>query len=106
MENTLEELEKLHNIQFVEYDDETNIIKGNGGFNVDWCDREGRHPWVELSFEVDMDDNTIECKGNISSKAGDIDIDGDEKSTFENIDEVVDEVEYLFSQILHEIEQG
>ena len=99
------ELWNVSNIDFVEYDSETGIITGDGGFNVDWCDREGRHPWVDQEFTINILEGTIECKVNISSKDGKIDGNYKKTFTFECIENVIEIVEQSFDEMLHEMDQ-
>jgi len=86
----------------VEYDDGGDgevFVKQE--YNVDWEDNEERHPWVEITVNVNLKNKTIKGEGNLSSKNGDIDEDASRSQTYDvwNVDFIADSV----IEMVHEI---
>ena len=107
------ELEDIHGIDWVEPndcndEDENDLyeIYGTGGYNVDWCDREGRHPWVDLKFTIDLEEMTYECEGELESKAGDLYEHSERKGSFDKINGLPGRIDDEFSDIAHEVENA
>ena len=58
------------------WDDENETIIGISirvWHNVDWTDREGRHPWLEIYADINFKKKKITAYGTIESKDGRID---------------------------------
>jgi hypothetical protein len=100
------------NIEFTgdeEDENEVPIIDGvdvKVEHNVDWTDREERHPWVEIEVHVDFVEKTIELTGNISSKDGRIDEDVKDSSSFDDIDEIADTIADMVQEAEYELDNA
>ena len=43
---------------------------GSGGYSVNWCDREGRHPWAEITLNFDLETLKYKVEMELESKDG------------------------------------
>ena len=62
----------------VECDDEDGLtFYGTGGTNVEWTDREGRHPWYDLTLEFSLKTGEYKMTMDLGSKDGRIQENGE-----------------------------
>ena len=84
-------------------------LYGNAGTNVEWEDREGRHPWVDITL-------TLNSKGEykatveIESKDGRIHETGEDSGTFTNLfdldpSKVEEELCRIMDDLRYEVEE-
>jgi hypothetical protein len=100
------------NFEFnIEYDGEDeNSIDSMGvkvEYNADFTDRDGRHPWIEISVHVDFEEMTIKGEGEITSK-DDYRIDDNAESATEfsdfEVNVIASQIESIISEIGDELE--
>ena len=97
--NLQTDLENINGINQVDIEEDN--VSGSGGY---WCDREGRHPWVEFELKIDLSDLSYKIEGNCSSKAGDIDETSDRAGSCNKIEDLAEVIEGEISDICHEID--
>jgi len=75
-------------------------VWGRGGYNVDWCDREGRHPYAEFELDIDLEELSYKVKGVLwyhdetSERTGQV----------KSIDDLANAINGDISDICHEID--
>jgi len=103
----VEPLTDIKGIESVDITDENgDEIRGYGGFNADWTDREGRHPWVDLEFTIDLQAFKYSCSAELGSKAGDLHEESERSGSFDmdiDIEDLKEIIENEFSSISHEV---
>jgi hypothetical protein len=76
-------------------------------YNADFTDRDGRHPWIEISVHVDFEEMTIKGEGGITSK-DDYRIDDNAESATEfsdfEVNVIASQIESIISEIGYELE--
>ena len=87
----------------VEVSDEKELeFSGKGGYSVDWCDREGRHPWADINLEFSLKTQKYRIKMELGSKDGRIEESGIREGILkENMS--ADEVEELLSEEMDDL---
>ena len=74
--------------------------------NVDWTDREGRHPWMEKSVTVDFENMTMKGEATLESKDGRIDESAEDESTFTELTQVADFVVDMLQEMEYEMDNN
>jgi hypothetical protein len=103
----LENITGIDSVDFESTDEnENDIIRiiGEGGYNVDWTDREGRHPWVQQEFEINLNELSYTCESNCSSKDGRHDETSNRDGEVNEVNDLAEAIECDFSDIAHEID--
>jgi len=78
-------------------------LYGSAGYNVEWCDREGRHPWVDITLSLNSKGN-YKVTVHVGSKDGRIDEKGEDLGMIENLFEKdPSEVEEILCEIMDDL---
>jgi len=114
MKLTEKQVDKMYDIIEKEMQDVDNVdvedtyMSGSHGYSVDWYDREGRHPWVQVDFQVDFEKMLYNVDGNIGDKAGTFDIARARRARAINSDLSIEEIpewlECIVDDICHDLE--
>ena len=88
------------------WDEEALVFRGENGYNVDWTDREGRHPWCDVIVEYSLTEGTYKVVAELGSKDGSIDEDDEDSGTFTNIADLYSIIEAAIDEVCRNVEQA
>jgi len=88
------------------WDEEALVFRGENGYNVNWCDREGRHPWCDVIVEYSLTKGTYKVVAELGSKDGRIDEKDEESGTFTDITNLYNIIEDAIDQVCVNVEQA
>ena len=101
-DDLLNDLENINGIDDV--DIEEGQAFGRGGYNVDWTDREGRHPYAEFELKINLADLSYEVRGECSTEDGRHDEESSRNGAVMNISDLAEAIDSDISDICHEID--
>ena len=87
------------------WDEESLVFHGENGYNVHWCDREGRHPWCDVIVEYSLTEGTWKVTAKLGSKDGHIEEEEHDSGTFTDITKLYSRIEDAIEEVCNNVEQ-